>query len=538
MPVLLGEIMLQRGLVTQPQIDEILEYKINNRERFGNSAVKLGFIGEYVFIKLLAEQLSLPYLDDLSTFRIEDVALSVIPKEMAWKLNVIPLFLLDNQLTVATDDPIDIMKMDNLARATNKRIQRAVAQKDDITRAIENYYTIERTVSAEKKELIADAKTIELTNSILDDAMAADASDVHIEPGQTKVAIRYRVDGLLKVVNELTTERGPAVTSRFKVLAGLDIAESRKPQDGRIHHETRYGRSIDLRVSTYPSAYGEKVVMRLLDESKGGIALDKLGLSKKTISKWENIYSGSNGIVLVTGPTGSGKSTTLYATLTIKNTVDVNIVTIEDPIEYKLEGITQGQVNARAGMSFAAALRSMLRQDPDIIMVGEMRDLETIQLAVRAALTGHLVFSTLHTNDASSSYTRMMDMGIEPFLISSTVRGILAQRLIRRLCPKCKKEETISESAAKFIKMKKSQKVFTIGKKDCKNCNGTGYKGRAGLYELLLPSEEINEMVRNSALSDEIEKQAVKEGMVTLFDEGQAAVLSGKTSVEEIRRVI
>lgn len=537
MPVLLGEMLIQKGLVTQDQIDEILEYKVSNRARFGEAAVKLGFIEENDLPQLLAEQLSLPFLD-LSSFRIEDEALSMIPKETAWKLNVIPLFLLDGVLTVATDDPGDIMKMNDLSRVTNKRIQRAVAQADAITRAIESHYTIERTVSVEKKELIADAKTIELTNSILDDAMAAEASDVHIEPGQNKVSIRYRVDGILKIVNELSIERGPAVTSRFKVLAGLDIAESRKPQDGRIRHETRYGRGIDLRVSTYPSAYGEKVVMRLLDETKGGIALDKLGFSQETMIKWGNIYGGANGIVLVTGPTGSGKSTTLYATLTIKNTVDVNIVTIEDPIEYKLAGITQGQVNDRAGMSFSAALRSMLRQDPDIIMVGEMRDLETIELAVRAALTGHLVFSTLHTNDAASSYTRMMDMGIEPFLISSTVRGILAQRLIRRLCPKCKQEETISESAAKYLKVDKNQVVWTTGKKDCKNCKGTGYKGRAGLYELLQPSEDINELVRNSALSEEIQKQAVKEGMVTLFDEGKAAVLSGKTSVEEVRRVI
>ncbi len=537
MPVLLGEMLIQKGILSLHQIDEILEYKASNRSRFGEAAVKLGFIDENTLPQMLAEQLSLPYLD-LSSFRIEEEALSKIPKETAWKLNVIPLFTLDGMLTVATDDPVDIMKMDDLASVTNMRIQRAVARSESITKAIESYYTIERAASVEKKELITDAKTIELTNSILDDAMSAEASDVHIEPGQNKVTIRYRVDGLLKIVKELSTERGPAVTSRFKVLAGLDIAESRKPQDGRIRHETRYGRGIDLRVSTYPSAYGEKVVMRLLDETKGGIALNKLGFSKNTMTKWENIYAGANGIILVTGPTGSGKSTTLYATLTIKNTVDVNIVTIEDPIEYKLDGITQGQVNDRAGMSFAAALRSMLRQDPDIIMVGEMRDLETIQLAVRAALTGHLVFSTLHTNDAASSYTRMMDMGIEPFLISSTVRGILAQRLIRRLCNKCKQEETISESAANFLNVDKGQKVWATGKKDCNNCKGTGYKGRAGLYEILLPSEEINEMVRNSALSEEIQQQAVKEGMVTLFEEGKNAVLSGKTSVEEVRRVI
>lgn len=321
-------------------------------------------------------------------------------------------------------------------------------------------------------------------------------------------------------------------------MSNLDIAETRKPQDGRFKYQMPSGKAFDFRVSTYPTDHGEKTVMRILDPSKGQISLNKLGFSKSALDKWHEAIGNSTGIILVTGPTGSGKSTTLYATLGLLNTPGVNILTIEDPVEYNMRGIAQGQVNEKAGMTFSAALSSMLRQDPDIIMVGEMRDVATIELAVRAALTGHLVLSTLHTNDTTSSYSRLLDMGIDPFLITSTLRAIIAQRLIRRICSVCKTPRSVNDYEQEKLGFKSGDTVFQASEKGCQNCGGKGYRGRTGLYELLIPTLKLNEMVNNRLSDHEIRNQAKLDGLLTIKAESRRLALEGITSIEEITRVL
>ena len=392
---------------------------------------------------------------------------------------------------------------------------------------------------AQVEEAISDEENIQVADNILLEAVRGGASDIHIEPGERNLRVRLRVDGVLSEFSTMPPSRTPGLVSRFKVMAGIDIAESRKPQDGRFKTEVEPGKPVDVRVSTYPTPHGEKVVMRVLDQSKGLVSLDKMGFDPDTIRLWKKAYSSGNGIVLVTGPTGSGKSTTLYATLTQINTVEEHIITIEDPVERQLEGIIQGHVNERAGMTFAAALRSMLRQDPDVIMVGEMRDRETADLAIRAALTGHLVFSTLHTNSAAASYTRLADMGCDPFLLTTTIRAILAQRLIRKLCNRCKVKYRPTEKDLKSMGIKKLDGfIYHANSKGCKTCGKDGYSGRAGLYELLIPNEAINEAVKNEASAEEVSRIAKGNKMRMLEDAARTYVTQGLTSIEEINRVL
>ena len=383
----------------------------------------------------------------------------------------------------------------------------------------------------------ADA-IIELVERLIEEAVESDASDIHIQPSEFDLDIRYRIDGVIQSIMVLPVSRTRAINSRLKVMANLDIAETRKPQDGRFKHQMPSGKVFDFRLSTYPTEHGEKTVMRILDPSKGQISLDKLGFSDSALNKWNDAIGNSTGIILVTGPTGSGKSTTLYATLGLLNTPEVNILTIEDPVEYNMKGIAQGQVNEKAGMTFSAALSSMLRQDPDIIMVGEMRDVATIELAVRAALTGHLVLSTLHTNDTTSSYSRLLDMGIDPFLITSTVRAIIAQRLIRSVCSNCKVSRKVNEYEIDKLGFKSDDIVFEANPEGCQNCGGKGYKGRTGIYELLKPTLKLNDMVNNRLSDHEIRTQAIQDGMDTLDSESRRLVIEGKTTIEEITRVL
>jgi type II secretory ATPase GspE/PulE/Tfp pilus assembly ATPase PilB-like protein len=430
---------------------------------------------------------------------------------------------------------------------SNKRIQMVLAKEKNIELAIDRSYVSSSGYTDEGgygddamvEEAISDEENIQVADNILLEAVRSGASDIHVEPGEKTLRVRLRVDGVLFEFSTMPPSRTPGLVSRFKVMAGIDIAESRKPQDGRFKTEVEPGKPVDVRVSTYPTPHGEKVVMRVLDQSKGLVSLDKMGFEPETISLWKKAYSSGNGIVLVTGPTGSGKSTTLYATLTRINTVEEHIITIEDPVERQLEGIIQGHVNERAGMTFAAALRSMLRQDPDVIMVGEMRDRETADLAIRAALTGHLVFSTLHTNSAAASYTRLADMGCDPFLLTTTIRAILAQRLIRKLCVRCKVKYRPTEKDLKSIRMQKFDGfIYHANTKGCKSCGGDGYSGRAGLYELLIPNEAINEAVKNEASAEEVSRIAKGNNMRMLEDTARSYVTKGETSIEEINRVL
>ena len=539
----LGQILISENMLSSEQVDEVVDYKTTHRCHFGDACIQLGYLNEEDVLIALGIQLYIPMVD-LKHINTSDEALEIIKKDQAKEMKIMPLFVLGDTLTVATSDPMNIGLIYRLKRMSRKEIQTVLASEKMIQDAHANNYATgsafmgglsEKAIAGEEQD---SEENIKIAENIMIEAVKSGSSDIHIEPGEEKLRIRFRKDGILDEVLALPPNKAAGLVSRFKIQAGIDIAESRKPQDGRFQQEVMTGKPVDVRVSTYPTPYGEKVVMRVLDQSKGITNLNKLGFRRKTLKIWEEVYHSGNGIVLVTGPTGSGKSTSLYATLSKVNSISENIMTIEDPIEYQLEGIVQGQVNEKAGMTFSAALRSMLRQDPDIIMVGEMRDNETIELAVRAALTGHLVFSTLHTNDAAASYTRLIDMGTDPFLLTTTIRGILAQRLIRRLCEKCKIKHKATEVELDTIGMAGFRgNLFQASEKGCDNCTN-GYSGRAGLYELLVPTEEINEIVKVGGSALDINKLAKEQGMETLLDAAHNFVKKGSTSIEEISRVL
>ena len=537
----LGQVLVSENYLSPDQINEVLKYKDENRARFGDACIKLGFIDEEQLMDVLGKQLHLPRVD-LDNFEVESDALDLIDKDMARSYNVVPLYTFDDEITVATAEPLNVTAVDAVNRITGRKVQLALATVSQISQCVENYSSFfKHKQSNEKDEELQAADEehiVAIADQIMNDSIELGASDIHIEHSEKQLRVRVRVDGLMQELMKISKANAMALISRFKVMAGIDIAESRKPQDGRFEFKGKE-KKVDLRVSTYPSAYGEKIVMRILDPSKGNIPLEKLGFSRSTFKKWSKACNETTGIVLVTGPTGSGKSTTLYATLTMIADIEKHVITIEDPIEYKFDGIVQGQLNERAGMTFASALRAMLRQDPDIIMVGEMRDRETIDLAVRAALTGHLVLSTLHTNDAAATYSRLFDMGSDPFLLSTTVRAILAQRLIRCLCEKCKEPYDASEGELESVGMDNPEKViYKPHQRGCTSCSGRGYKGRAGLYELLVPSPEINEMVKDSKSDVDIRKMAYDQGMSSLQNEGFQCVKNGVTSIEEVKRVL
>ena len=537
----LGQVLVSENYLTPDQINEVLQYKDENRARFGDACIKLGFIDEDQLMDVLGQQLHLPRVE-LDNFEVDSDALDLIDEDMARSYNVVPLYTFDDEITVATAEPLNVTAVDAVNRITGRKVQLALATGSQISQCVENYSSFfKHKQSNEKDEELQAADEehiVAIADQIMNDSIELGASDIHIEHSEKQLRVRVRVDGLMQEIMKISKANAMALISRFKVMAGIDIAESRKPQDGRFEFKGNE-KKVDLRVSTYPSAYGEKIVMRILDPSKGNIPLEKLGFSRSSLKSWKEACSEPNGIVLVTGPTGSGKSTTLYATLSLITSVEHHIITIEDPIEYKFDGIVQGQLNERAGMTFANALRAMLRQDPDIIMVGEMRDRETIDLAVRAALTGHLVLSTLHTNDAASTYSRLFDMGSDPFLLSTTVRAILAQRLIRLLCEKCKEIYEPSDEELETIEMEMPERpIYRKNDKGCAVCGQRGYKGRAGLYELLVPSPEINEMVKDAKTDVDIRKLALEQGMSSLQNEGFRFIERGMTSIEELKRVL
>tara|TARA_Y100000746_G_scaffold79317_1_gene66914 strand:- start:1001 stop:2641 length:1641 start_codon:yes stop_codon:yes gene_type:complete len=533
----LGEILLEKQIIDEEQIRRVIEKAKESKRRFGETAIYLGIIDEIDFLKVLSQQQGLPFVD-LKSFNIDRKALSQMDKETARKLLAVPLFEAENMLAVGFHDPQNLNAIDEIELKTGKTIQVILCTKDQLKNVIQSSYAIQIVDENEMDDDSDSSAVIELVEKIIDEAIESDASDIHIQPSEFELDIRYRMDGVLQSIMVLPHSRTRPINSRLKVMSNLDIAETRKPQDGRFKHSMSSGKVYDFRVSTYPTEFGEKTVMRILDPSKGKISLDKLGFSKTNLDQWHEAIANSTGIILVTGPTGSGKSTTLYATLNLLNKPGVNILTIEDPVEYNMKGIAQGQVNEKAGMTFSAALSSMLRQDPDIIMVGEMRDVDTIELAVRAALTGHLVLSTLHTNDTTSSYSRLLDMGIDPFLITSTVRAIIAQRLIRKICTSCRKKRTVNEFEQEKYGFKSGEKVYESNSEGCQNCGGNGFRGRCGIYELLIPTHSINEMINNRVSDQEIRAQAINDNMDTLNNEAKRLALNGTTSIDEIIRVL
>ncbi|MFH1826672.1 MAG: GspE/PulE family protein [bacterium] len=484
---------------------------------------------------------------DLANYIIDAEILNLVPAAIAEKYELIPLFKVGKSLTVAMADPNNIMAVDHIKVLTSLEIAVVKSEAKAIHDAISEYYGITGVVDEVLKAYrpqrldkkvkavgpkMEEAPVIKLVNAIVAQAVKEAASDIHIEPEASDARVRYRVDGLLHEEFQMPPYMLAPVVSRIKVLSGMDIAESRVPQDGRFELKMEE-RHVDFRVSTFPSAYGEKVVLRILDKSKMSYKLPDIGFSESNLEKFRKVVKKPHGIILVTGPTGSGKSTTLYGALAEVDCKELNVVTVEDPIEYELPGITQSQINTKAGLTFATALRALLRQDPDIILVGEIRDMETAGIAVQAALTGHLVFSTLHTNDAAGALTRLADMGIEPFLISSTVEAVLAQRLVRKICPKCRQQIEVPASLKKEIP---DLTVLYKGK-GCRSCKETGYKGRTGIFELLVTSDNIGKMIAEKKTAESIKEYAVQHGMRTLYNDGLEKVKAGLTTIDEVLRV-
>ena len=556
-----GSDLITDGIVTEEQLKIALEEQKKSGLTLLETLKKLKFINEETFANLLARQWGFPYID-LSTVEIDKDIVHLISEEIARRYQAIPFGKTrDDKIMVAISDPTDIVAIDYL-RTLIPNSKLYVSSYEAIFRNIEKYYSMETTVKEAVKEMtggssievekeetkdielsIDEAKSlaeaapiIRLMNQIMTEAITSNASDIHIEPQKRYLRIRYRIDGVLRDTMNLPKNIQPGVISRVKIMANLDIAERRRPQDGRINLKFR-GREIDLRVSVLPGIFGEKVVLRILDKERSLIPLEQLGFSEESLEVFRTLINQPYGMILITGPTGSGKSTTLYAILRILNSPDVNILTVEDPVEYQLDGITQVQVNPKINLTFANALRSFLRQDPDIILVGEIRDKETAQIAMEAALTGHLVFSTLHTNDSFSAPTRLIDMGIEPYLIASSVIGVTAQRLVRKICADCKEEYKPSEFLLKQVGIENYDGVFYRGK-GCIACNNSGYKGRIAVQEILKIDDSIREMVLNRNPSTNIKEHAIKNGSISLLQDAIDKAKKGITTIDEVIRVI
>ncbi len=554
-----GEILVEMGLLTPQQLEEALEEQKTSHLRIGEVLVAKGWITHTELTEALARRLGVRYLD-LSTTKVEHAAANLITEKDARRYAAIPVsYLNDHTLLVAMVDPANIFAIDDLRILTGCDVEPAIATEEDIFGQISKMRRLEDKVGQnledqpesmelspdevrDIREQLDEAPIVKLVNSIMAQAAEDGASDIHFEPQAKEMVIRFRNDGVLHEVMSVPRRMQSGVLSRIKIMADLDIAERRVPQDGRISLMVG-GKPIDMRVASLPTVYGEKIVMRLLDRSNVMLRLQDLGFSEKSLARFRKSFTKPYGAMLVTGPTGSGKSTTLYATLNILNTPEKNIITVEDPVEYRLTGINQVQTNLRAGLTFPVALKSILRCDPDIVMIGEIRDKETAQIAVESALTGHLVLSTLHTNDAPGALSRLTEMGIEPFLTASAVDCVLAQRLARKLCEGCKEpykptQEMLRRNDFPMEACEDWENVTLYKPVGCPRCNGTGYKGRLGIYEVMLVTEAIERLTVERKSADEISRVAQAEGMKSLREDGIEKVLQGRTAIEEIARVI
>jgi type IV pilus assembly protein PilB len=553
-PKQLGQILLEEGLLTQEQLDRALEQHRNTPKSLGRVLIDLGFIRERDLVKALAQQVGLDFVD-LSEYPVEAAATTLLPEQLARRYRALPIADHDGKLLVAMSDPANVYALDDIRSVTGRDVVPLVATAQDVEQAINKYSqmgdqvealaseaaeALDDSVGTEVEAALEDAPIVRLVNAIMTQAVSDRASDVHIEPTEKDVRVRFRVDGVLHEVMHSPKNIQNGLLSRLKVMAELNIAEKRVPQDGRIGMKIG-GRALDLRVATLPTVYGEKIVLRILDKSQALLKLSDLGFHQRAFDRFEESFRKPYGAILVTGPTGSGKSTTLYATLNILNNEDRNIITVEDPVEYRLHGVNQIQVNNKAGLTFASALRSILRADPDIVLIGEIRDRETAMISIEAALTGHLVLSTLHTNDAPSAITRLTEMEVETFLVASAVDCVVAQRLARKLCDRCRQAYTpepqeLIEAGLPEEYVSQVKEVFRpVG---CPACANTGYRGRMGLYEVMGMSEEIERMTVERASSDAIRAVAIRQGMLTLREDGLDKAIRGMTSIEEIARVV
>jgi type IV pilus assembly protein PilB len=568
MSVRLGEILVKESLITQDQLSKALEFQRSNGGKLGSCLTKMGFITDDDITGVLSRQYGVPSIN-LKYYEIDPIVIKLIPQDTALRYQVIPLSRVGSVLTIAMTDPTNVFAMDDIKFMTGFNVEPVVASESAIGDAISRFYggaagnheelsnlmkdlvdeDQELELAAEVAELdtatlekaAEEAPIIKLVNLILTDSVKRGASDIHIEPYELEMRVRFRVDGQLQTVMSPPLRLKDAITSRLKIMAKLDIAEKRLPQDGRIMIKYRADgkkKELDFRVSTVPTLYGEKIVMRLLDKENLRLDMTKLGFEQESLTKFERNIFRPYGMVLVTGPTGSGKTNTLYSSVSSLNKVDTNIMTAEDPVEFQLAGINQVQMKDQIGLNFAAALRAFLRQDPNIILVGEIRDFETAEIAVKAALTGHLVLSTLHTNDAPSTISRLMNMGIEPFLVATSVNLICAQRLVRRICQNCKVELEVPEQAlidaGYTLEEAKTTKIYHG--KGCNVCNKGGYKGRTGLYEVMEINDELRELILVGASALELKKKAVEQGMITLRRSGLTKVALGQTTMEEVVR--
>jgi len=557
----IGELLVRENLLTTEQLRKAKDGVRSSGGRLGAQITKLGFLAETELTDFVAKQYGVPSIN-LDDFEVDPAVIKLIPEEVALKHTVIPVNRAGSTLILATADPSNIFAIDDIKFLTGYNVEVVVASEDAIKRAIDRYY--EQTTSlaevmgdfddtdielvdggddvdvSELAKESEDAPVVKLVNLILTDAVKRNASDIHVEPYEKSFRVRYRIDGVLYEVMKPPMKLKNAITSRMKIMAELDIAERRLPQDGRIKLKMGRGKEMDFRVSVLPTLFGEKVVMRLLDKSNLQLDMTKLGFEEQQLSVFKDCIHRPFGMVLVTGPTGSGKTTTLYSALSELNQTSENISTAEDPVEFNLAGINQVQMHEDIGLNFAAALRSFLRQDPDIIMVGEIRDFETAEIAVKAALTGHMVLSTLHTNDAPSTVNRLLNMGIEPFLVASSVNCILAQRLARRVCENCKEpdpEVTTEALVEAGMSQEEARGVTPVKGRGCGTCSDTGYKGRVAVYEVMELGEELKEFVLNGASATELKREAIRLGMTTLRRSALNKVNEGMTTLKEVFRV-
>jgi type IV pilus assembly protein PilB len=569
----LGDLLVKENLISQQQLKEALEYQRVNGGRLGNCLIRLGFVTDDEITTILSRQYGVPSIN-LSFFDIDPSIVKLIPVETAQKYQILPLSRVGSTLTIAMIDPTNVFAMDDIKFMTGFNIEPVVASETAIREAIDKYYGSTHAIELKKvmediavidqkldgddtslelaseeeaidleglEQAAEEAPIIKLVNLILSNALKRGASDIHIEPYEKEFRVRFRIDGVLYNIMNPPLKLKDAITSRIKIMSKLDISEKRLPQDGRIKVKMKNDgkiKDLDFRVSVLPTLYGEKVVLRLLDKDNLMLDMTRLGFESESLKKFESAILKPYGMVLVTGPTGSGKTNTLYSSIAQLNKIDTNVMTAEDPVEFNVPGINQVQMKEQIGLNFAAALRAFLRQDPNIILVGEIRDFETAEIAIKAALTGHLVLSTLHTNDAPSTISRLMNMGIEPFLVATSVHLICAQRLIRRVCKECKEE--VSTLAQTLIDAgfspTEAKKLATYRGKGCPTCNGTGYKGRVGLYEVMEINDDLRELILIGASSLELKKKAIEHGMITLRASGLQKLRDGVTTLEEVLR--
>ncbi len=542
----LGDLLIEANVLEPEQLEDALKNK-SYEEKLGDYLISRELITEQQLIEVLEFQLGIPHVN-LNQYSIDPELIQLVPKELAKRANLMPIRRDRNKLLVAMADPMDYFAIEELRMATGCQIETSIAAKDDVYRTITKFYDLQESMDEALDDLMPteledenqitdeDSPIVRLVNQIIANAVAQRASDIHFDPGETELKVRYRIDGVLRDERSLPKNMQNIITARIKIMGDLNITESRVPQDGRIQSVINF-KPIDIRLSTLPTIYGEKIVMRVLDLSSTLSNLEVLGFSAENLKKFQTMLKKPNGIVLVTGPTGSGKSSTLYAALNHLNDESINIITVEDPVEYQLSGINQIQVREEVGLSFATGLRSILRQDPDVIMIGEIRDMETAEIAIRSSLTGHLVLSTLHTNSAAESISRLTDMGVEPFLLSPSLVGVIAQRLVRRICRDCGTLTTPTEYETQIFTDYGLDVTEVMRGAGCPSCNHTGYRGRLAIHEVLVVSEKIRKQILLENSSMNIREVAREQGDHTLLEDGLAKVVAGLTTIEEVLRV-